>query len=46
MAVSRLLPVRSLLTTALALAIGSAHAQTAAETELARKLDQLAAELV
>lgn len=46
MVVSRLLPVRSLLTTALALAIGSAHAQTAAETELARKLDQLAAELV
>lgn len=39
------LPVRSLLAAALALALGSAQAQTAIEAELARKLDQLANEL-
>ncbi len=38
-------PARSLLAAALALALGSAQAQTATEAELARKLDQLAAEL-
>jgi len=42
---TRALPVRSLLATALALALGNAHAQTATEAELARKLDQLANEL-
>lgn len=39
------LPARSLLATALFLALGSAQAQTATEAELARKLDQLATEL-
>jgi hypothetical protein len=36
---------RALLTASLALAAGAASAQTATETELARRLDQLAAEL-
>ncbi|MFG6489979.1 hypothetical protein ACG04R_25105 [Roseateles sp. BYS78W] len=38
-------PVRSLLAAALAMALGSAQAQTATEAELARRLDQLANEL-
>ena len=38
-------PARTLIAASIALAAGSAHAQTATETELARKLDQLAAEL-
>jgi hypothetical protein len=39
------LPTKTLLATALALAAGSTFAQTATEAELARRLDQLAAEL-
>jgi hypothetical protein len=39
------LPLKSLIATAIALAAGSALAQTAGEAELARRLDQLAAEL-
>ncbi|MBI3345684.1 MAG: hypothetical protein HY020_00555 [Burkholderiales bacterium] len=38
-------PARNLLAISLALALGAAHAQTATEAELARKLDALAAEL-
>ena len=41
----RALPLRSLLAASIALAANSAFAQTATEAELARKLDQLAAEL-
>ena len=39
------LPTRTLVAASLALTVGSAFAQTATEAELARKLDQLAAEL-
>ena len=42
---SRALPSKTLLAASLALATGGALAQTANETELARRLDQLAAEL-
>jgi hypothetical protein len=42
---TRALPARSLLAAALALALGSAQAQSATEADLARKLDQLASEL-
>jgi len=39
------LPARTLIAASIALAAGAAHAQTATETELARRLDQLATEL-
>ena len=42
---SRALPAKTILAAGLALAAGGAFAQTATEAELARKLDQLAAEL-
>jgi hypothetical protein len=47
MSMSRLtaLPARTLIAASIALAAGAAHAQTAAETELARRVDQLANEL-
>ena len=47
MSMSRLtaLPARTLIAASIALAAGAAHAQTAAETELVRRVDQLANEL-
>ena len=39
------LPARTLIAASIALAAGAAHAQSATETDLARRLDQLAAEL-
>lgn len=47
MSMSRLtaLPARTLIAASIALAAGAAHAQTAAEAELARRVDQLANEL-
>ena len=39
------LPARTLIAASIALAVGAAHAQSATETDLARRLDQLAAEL-
>lgn len=47
MSMSRLtaLPARTLIAASIALAAGTAHAQTATEAELARRLDQLANEL-
>jgi anti-sigma factor RsiW len=41
----RILPMKTLLAASLALAVGSAGAQTATEADLARRLDELAAEL-
>jgi len=41
----RILPMKTLLAASLALAVGSAAAQTATEADLARRLDELAAEL-